>query len=264
MLDVAPAFLPLQPLRASLTTDLPSPLDLNDALSPPRSPLVDAGSCSLDALRASLALPLRIPRRASPRVEFIALASPTREKRVDESEDDLVVRQLKRADVEQVRKLQDACLPIAYPPSFYSVLLSSPSSICLISYSSSHPSTIIGCVAAHISYPPSCSLSSPRQTGPPPPTIYLLTLAVDPSARGRGLAAHLVRSACRALLPSTPFSGTHRHIKVSLHVEATNDTAQRLYRRMGLEERRRQRGFYSRLRGGGSGEAAEMEGFIEV
>lgn len=106
MLDVAPAFLPLQPLRESLITDLPSPLDLGDALSPPRSPLVDAGSCSLDALRASLALPLRLPRRPGPRVEFIALAAPSREKRVAEFEDDLVVRQLKRAEVEQVRKLQ--------------------------------------------------------------------------------------------------------------------------------------------------------------
>lgn len=161
--------------------------------------------------------------------------------------------------------LQDDCLPVSYPPSFYTVLLTSPTSICLLSYSSSSPSTLVGCVSAHLSYPPPCALSS-RTAEPPKPSIYLLSLVVAPAARGRGLAAHLVRSACRTLLPPPPACevAVRRSVKLSLHVEATNGAALRMYRRLGLEERRRQRGFYSRLRGGGTGEAVEMAGFIEV
>ncbi|GAA5843550.1 hypothetical protein JCM9279_000789 [Rhodotorula babjevae] len=270
MVDVAPAFLPLQPLAMDYNTALNSPLsplDLGEALSPFSDSVnstAATASCSLEALRASLALPLRLPRRATPSFELVALAAPENEAARDELNEDVVVRQLRRADVERVRKLQDECLPVSYPPSFYTVLLTSPTSICLLSYSSSSPSTLLGCVSAHLSYPPPCALSS--RAAPPAPAVYLLSLVVDPAARGRGLAAHLVRSACRALLPPAhPGEGTaRRSVKLSLHVEATNGVALRMYRRLGLEERRRQRGFYSRLRGGGTGEAVEMVGLIEV
>ncbi|BGP40572.1 Cysteine-rich protein 2-binding protein [Rhodotorula kratochvilovae] len=251
MLDLGGAFLPLQPLPVSSAyrpVDPLSPIDLGEPMYP-----FPADSCSLAALRSSLALPLRLPPRPPAKLEFVALASTARSA---EWQDELIVRQLKRADVERVRQLQDACLPISYPSSFYTVLLTSPTSICLIAFSPSSPTTILGAVAAHLTIPPSSSLSSrPTQ---PTPTIYLLTLAVAPSARGRGLGPHLLRSACRALLPLA------RTARVALHVEAENEAALRMYTRLGMREKRRQRGFYSRLRGGGKGEAVEMEGLVEL
>ncbi|GAA5935818.1 hypothetical protein JCM3775_007338 [Rhodotorula graminis] len=274
MVDVAPAFLPLQPLSMSYGTALASPLsplELGEALAPwsasaNSSTATAAASCSLEALRASLALPLHLPRRPRPSVELVTRPVPDEQAANGEVDAGIVVRQLRRADVERVRKLQDECLPVSYPPSFYTVLLTSPTSICLVSHSSSSPSSLLlGCVSAHLSYPPPCTLSS-RTADPPRPSVYLLSLVVDPAARGRGLAAHLVRSACRALLPPTPChdDAARRTVKLSLHVEATNAVALRMYRRLGLDERRRQRGFYSRLRGGGTGEAVEMVGIIEV
>ncbi|GAA6048623.1 hypothetical protein JCM3770_002062 [Rhodotorula araucariae] len=244
MLDFGGPFLPLQPLPTSSVLRPAEPL----------SPL-DLG-CSLAALRSSLALPLRIPPRPATKLELFALVSPRKGHRSPEWQDEVIVRQLRRADVEEVGRLQDACLPISYPPSFYTVLLTSPTSICLIAFSPSAPSTILGSVSAHLTFPPPSSLSSrPSQSTP---TVYLLTLAVAPAARSRGLAPHLVRSVCRALLPLA------RTARLSLHVETENACAQRLYKRLGLAERRRQRGFYSRMRGGGKGEAVEMEGLVDL
>ncbi|GAA5896775.1 hypothetical protein JCM8208_007084 [Rhodotorula glutinis] len=267
MVDVAPAFLPLQPLTMSYGTALASPLsplDLGQALSPFSDSVnsTAAASCSLEALRASLALPLRLAQRPGPSIEVVGLHNKAAQ---DELDAGIVVRQLRRADVERVRKLQDECLPVSYPSSFYTVLLTSSTSICLLAHSSSSPTSLLGCVSAHLSYPPPCTLSS-RTADPPRPSVYLLSLVVDPAARGRGLAEHLVRSACRALLPPAHLrdGSARRTVKLSLHVEATNGVALRMYRRLGLEERRRQRGFYSRLRGGGTGEAVEMVGLIEV
>ena len=112
MVDVAPAFLPLQPLAMSYSTALASPLsplDLGEALSPFPDSVnshASSASCSLEALRASLALPLRVPHRPRPSFKLVALAAHDSKAARDELDEDVVVRQLRRADVERVRKLQ--------------------------------------------------------------------------------------------------------------------------------------------------------------
>ncbi|BGP16686.1 Cysteine-rich protein 2-binding protein [Rhodosporidiobolus nylandii] len=169
-----------------------------------------------------------------------------------------VVRPMKRGDVDEVKRLQDDCLPTSCPPVFYTSLLTSPTSLCLLAYSPSSPSSILGCISASLA-----SYSS-LHSEPTPPSIYIFTLAVAPSARQQGLAYHLIRAVVKALLPKSLLSWLPQKARVKLHVEATNVAARRLYRKLGLEEKARARGFYRRLQGGGSGEAIEMEGVLTV
>ncbi|GAA5939498.1 hypothetical protein JCM10213_009109 [Rhodosporidiobolus nylandii] len=170
----------------------------------------------------------------------------------------LPLQPLGGGDVDEVKRLQNDCLPTSCPPVFYTSLLTSPTSLCLLAYSPSSPSSILGCVSASVTFHFSSS------TEPTSPFIYILTLAVAPSARQQGLASHLIRAVVKALLPKPLLPWLSQKARVKLHVEATNVAARRLYRKLGLEEKARARGFYRRLKGGGSGEAIEMEGVLTV
>ncbi|GAA5883814.1 hypothetical protein JCM8547_007988, partial [Rhodosporidiobolus lusitaniae] len=142
---------------------------------------------------------------------------------------ELVVRPMKRADVERVKRLQDDCLPIPFPLPFYTALLTNPSSLCLVAYSPSSPSTILGCVSASLSpSPPSFSSSTP-----PLPAVYILSLAITPSARNQGLASYLLHATSKALLPSPLFHGFKQRVTVKLHVDVGNEAAIQLYRKVG-------------------------------
>ncbi|GAA5999784.1 hypothetical protein JCM10207_005909 [Rhodosporidiobolus poonsookiae] len=259
MLAVEPAFLPLQPLPASLTA-MATPVALSQA---PPVPFDLPLSCSISALRYGFT-PFPVRPVARPRLSFVDLplspdaATPGGDSGSFASE--LVVRPVKRADVERVRRLQEDCLPVSYPPSFYSILLTNPSSLCLVAYSPSSPSTILGAVSASVDFTPDSFSASTAAL----PSVYVLSLAVSPSARNRGLASHLLRAVCKALLPCPPPSPVQQRVRVKLHVESSNTAALRLYKRMGLVEKGRRRGFYRRLRNGGSGEAVEMEGVLRV
>ncbi|GAA6039457.1 hypothetical protein JCM8097_009559 [Rhodosporidiobolus ruineniae] len=257
MLSPLPAFLPLQPLAGTLAAMRTTSTDF----AGPVSPLALPESCSVSSLRQGFQpFPLR-PSPAS-RLSFVTLGSDEAEERSPEPFlRELVVRPMKRADVERVKRLQDDCLPVSFPASFYTVLLTNPSSLCLVAYAPSDPSTILGTVAASISFSIACSLSSDAAALP---SVYILSLAVSPSARRQGLALHLLQAVGKALLPTPLFLGFKQRVNVKLHVEAGNAAALRLYKKIGLVEKSRRRGFYSRLQGGGNGEAVEMEGVLVV
>ncbi|GAA5999800.1 hypothetical protein JCM10207_005916 [Rhodosporidiobolus poonsookiae] len=259
MLAVEPAFLPLQPLPVSSRT-MATPTSFP---TPPTAHFDLPLGCSISALRYGFT-PFPVRPVARPRLSFVDLplapdaATPSGDSDTFASE--VVVRPMKRADVERVRLLQEDCLPVTYPPSFYSVLLTNPSSLCLVAYSPSSPSSLLGAVSASIDF----STDSLCHTTPSLPSIYVLSLAVAPTARNRGLASHLLRTVCKALLPSPPPLPVQQRVRVKLHVESSNLAALRLYKRMGLVEKGRRRGFYRRLRNGGNGEAVEMEGLLRV
>ncbi|GAA6039446.1 hypothetical protein JCM8097_009550 [Rhodosporidiobolus ruineniae] len=257
MLSPLPTFLPLQPVVGTSSTMSTSGTDF----AGPISPLSLPESCSVSSLRQGFQ---PFPLRSNPvqQLSFVTLGGEEPLERLPEPFlRELVVRPMKRADVERVKRLQDDCLPVSYPASFYTILLINPSSLCLVAYSPSDPATIVGTIAASISFPVACSLSSDAAALP---SVYILSLAVSPSARRQGLASHLLHAVSKALLPSPLFLGFKQRVQVKLHVEAGNAAALRLYKKIGLDEKGRRRGFYSRLQGGGNGEAIEMEGVLVV
>lgn len=95
-------FLPLQPIASTSTAMPVGPLSPLSPVSPLELP---EASCSLEALRSSLALALPPQPAYQRNLEFVTL--PTPDKAPAESiADELVVRPLRRADVDQVRQLQ--------------------------------------------------------------------------------------------------------------------------------------------------------------
>lgn len=104
MLDLRPAFLPLQPLS-------PAQMKLGMALASPGDPTspLSLDSDSISSIRDSLRpFPLLALQHQSRKLEFVSLAHAQEGK--DEPEEqlasELVVRPMKRADVERVRELQ--------------------------------------------------------------------------------------------------------------------------------------------------------------
>lgn len=128
---------------------------------------------------------------------------------------------------------------------------------------SATPPSILGCITARI-VPAAASFLAQDQLIP---SIYLLSLTVDPSARGTGLATQLLREALRSLLASTSLEsedgGAGLSCKVLLHVSKTNTRARRLYEKWGLEAGRERRGYYRGL-GGEEGTAVEYAGVVTV
>lgn len=157
---------------------------------------------------------------------------------------------------------QDASLPLSYPSIFYTHLLTSPNSMCLLAVSK--PTSITepglkGCISARLLPPPS------HDAGP---AIYLQSLAIDHSARRSGLATRLFNNLVEGLWDDYArtavregYAVEDRRIWVSLHVLEENLAARRLYERLGLEELQLVSGFYSRL---GGKSAIEMGGWIDV
>ncbi|GAA5910407.1 hypothetical protein JCM5296_000588 [Sporobolomyces johnsonii] len=257
MLDFEPRFLPLLPLDGTATS--------SSAFSRPRTPHRNPADlpvgCSISALRHSFQpfpvrrLPAKRSRTSSKPLELVVRPSPA----VGRSEKPQL-RPMKRADVAQVKRLQDGCLPVSYPASFYTHLLTNSASLCLLACSPSSPSILLGCVSGHLTS--SGDLSQSSSLTPALPAIYLSSLAVDSLARHQGLATQLICELVRLLLLDGSARSVSPRTVVSLHVESRNVAAIALYKKMGLSERRRIRGFY---RGsGGDGEAIEMQGVLAV
>lgn len=172
--------------------------------------------------------------------------------------------------------IQAECLPLAYPASFYTLLLTKPASLCVVASTPAAPSVPLGCASGHVLPYTQCPLSSTDDDDDDDdersarttelPMIYLTSLAVDPIARNQGLGRQLVNELVHGLLASPSASSLagrpRQRAVVQLHVEATNEAAIRLYKRLGLSETRRIRGYYKGLRG--SGDAIEMKGVLFV
>ncbi|GAA5915990.1 GNAT family N-acetyltransferase [Sporobolomyces salmoneus] len=251
MLLVEPAFLPLQPLPHATTPILPA--------FHPSLP----SSSSINSLRRSFTpFPLRCPTPRTPSVDSSALWLYEKPKPVSDG-GGVTVRAMKSSDVPGVKQLQVECLPLAYPQSFYTLLLTNPRSLCLLAFSPLSPSTLLGCISGHLLPYTHCPLSSFDIDEPADalaqielPIIYLTSLAVDLLARNQGLAFRLVQDLVAELCPAT------RTAVLQLHVEARNEAAIRLYRKLGLSETRRIRGYYKGVQGGG--DAIEMRGVVSV
>ncbi|GAA6023568.1 hypothetical protein JCM11491_005347 [Sporobolomyces phaffii] len=257
MLLVEPRFLPLQPLSDPAYS---ARLGLSQL----------PASCSITSLRQSFhPFPLRpatpsTPLRRSEELEVLRERKPPSERQ------DISMRAMRGNDVAAVRRLQSECLPLAYPSSFYTLLLTNPSSLCLLAVSPACPSSILGCISGHLLPYTHCSLaddgvaldSSTRTTELP--IIYLTSLAIDCLARNQGLGFRLVHRLVTELLSSSSAksTGAGRAAVLQLHVEAKNDAAIRLYERVGLKETRRIKGYYKGIRGGG--DAIEMRGIVRV
>ncbi|GAA5920512.1 hypothetical protein JCM1841_003455 [Sporobolomyces salmonicolor] len=258
MLDFEPRFLPLLPLDGTAT----SRSSYNRPRAPDRSPVDLPVGCSISALRQSFQpfpmrrLPTKRSRASSTTLELVVRPSQATG-RGEKSQ----LRPMRRADVAQVKRLQDACLPISYPASFYTHLLTNSASLCLLACSPSSPSALLGCISGHLTSAGDVSLSA--SVTPALPAIYVSSLAVDSLARHQGLATQLIRELLRRLLlDSSARPVFSPRAVVSLHVESRNVNALSLYKKIGLSERRRIRGFYRRS--GGDGEAIEMQGVLAV
>lgn len=210
-------------------------------------------SCSVAALRyAFRPFPVRPLSGGSSTPEPPA----KRARRLPRQSDD--IRSIRRADVDAVRNLQGACLPLDYPVSFYTTLMSSSTSACLASFDGHGMPT--GFVAVQLIAPPP-SLSSPRAE--PIPAVYVLALSVSSASRRQGLGARLLRQATAGLV-RTESTGGPRKVKLSLHVEVGNEDALAFYRKLGLDVVGTCPRFYRRLRnGGGASDACEVSGIVE-
>ncbi|GAA5979716.1 hypothetical protein JCM5350_003825 [Sporobolomyces pararoseus] len=255
MLLVEPAFLPLQPLSAPVC---------------PASPIVHStlpSSCSINSLRRSFTpFPLR---PATSRIPRERSRDETREWEVRPASTrvEMTVRAMKSSDVEFVKRLQTSCLPLAYPSTFYTLLLTNPSSLCLLAFSPRCPSILLGCISGHLLSYTQCSLSDDDSEGDGQelPIVYLTSLAVDRLARNQGVGFQLVQDLVSRLLESssqTPTTVSGKAAVLQLHVEAKNENAIKLYRKLGLSETRRIRGHYRGISGGG--DAIEMRGVVKV
>ncbi|ORY84147.1 hypothetical protein BCR35DRAFT_303226 [Leucosporidium creatinivorum] len=221
-------------------------------------------TCSISALRRGFQpIPFHSPiagRVPPSSVEEALTGRPAKRARREEKE--ITIRMLKRADVDAVSDLQDSNLPLSYPWSFYATLLTSSSSLCLIavpssSTSSATPPPVLGCISARLS---PASLDDLSTT----PTIHILSLVIAPSARRTGLARSLFKEVVRTLGGGAAAGKSQKEVQVILHVLASNTGAQAFYKKEGLEEVRRVRGHYRRLRDGENGEAVEMRGLVKL
>ncbi|GAA5969086.1 hypothetical protein JCM3765_003433 [Sporobolomyces pararoseus] len=177
----------------------------------------------------------------------------------------MTVRAMKSSDVDSVKRLQTSCLPLAYPSTFYTLLLTNPSSLCLLAFSPSSPSTLLGCISGHLLSYTQCSLSDESEDGGEElPIVYLTSLAVDQLSRKQGVGFRLVQDLVSRLLESPSLSSrvSGKAAVLQLHVEAKNESAIKLYRKLGLSETRRIRGYYKGVPGGG--DAIEMRGAVTM
>ncbi|GAA6025196.1 hypothetical protein JCM8202_002298 [Rhodotorula sphaerocarpa] len=257
MLALEPAYLPLQPVQ------MHTRLSAAAELQPPAGWTGHEASCSIAALRSSFRpFPVRTKSASPPPSDKVVPAKRPRTATPVRTE----VRMIRRDDVDPVMRLQNACLPIAYPLSFYTTLMASPTSICLAAFSAADSTTPVGFVAAQLVEPvPSLSTHSPG-SGAMHPSIYILALSVAPARRRQGVAADLVRGAVDRLvrIPASQ-APLQRFARLLLHVEAENKAAVAFYRRLGLETTGTKPNFYRGIRqGGGAADALCLQGIVHL
>jgi N-alpha-acetyltransferase 50 len=141
----------------------------------------------------------------------------------------------------QFRRITTLLLPIRYPTTFYTEILTSPSTALalIVTYAPPHtPPTVVGGIR--------CRFEEKEEESPATDSrktkrsLYILTLCVLAPYRGLGLATHLLERMCAGWGPEGD---------VYAHVWEANEEARRWYRRRGFwEEEGRVEGYYRRLR----------------
>ncbi|KAK4048262.1 Cysteine-rich protein 2-binding protein [Microbotryomycetes sp. JL221] len=235
-------------------------------------------TCSILALRYGLQpLPFLTPPRQSlvhaldePTTSWTRLLARIGSNIVDESHSIKIMDSLSLTEVKQ---LHDACLPLIYPSTFYSALLSNPHFICLVVTDVHERNKVVGAVTACID---PASFDTLGMATPAVPTIHLLSIVVDQDCRRLGLARKLIKTVNQRLLiefdskrhmtplPAAPPLHERRRVNVVLHVASDNEQAMSLYQTLGFVNVRRVNGYYRKRRDGGSHQAIEMRGTLEV
>lgn len=198
-----------------------------------------------------------------------------------ERENSRTIRKLRKDDIEAVQLLHSQLLPITYPTSFYSSLLSDPSIECLIVHTPLRSPTSSPKMDV---YSPTSILSDSTEllgvisaklhsSGTSTPRVYILSLAVQKGFQSQGIASTLFNNILKEL---TNFEATKfefddvdemdldgeqekfgKRVWVSLHVEASNASARAFYKNLGLKEKKLIRGHYNHCNDG-----IEVEGLI--
>lgn len=279
MLVLEPAYLPLQPLKGPTQAATAWRYDSQNAGH-------QAAASSISALRSTFR---PFPVKACPEVVVRIVERPAKRPRMAVAQD-RQLRPIRRCDVDAVRSLQvrtqslpfhllpeqtsltkelpsqNASLPIDYPLRFYTALMCSPTSACIAVYPEPSATVPTGFIAAQLitpALPPDRKPSAadlPQDTATGIQTVYILSLAVAPTARRQGIANDLLRAACAKLCGSS----RRGPVKISLHVAADNTAALSFYRKAGLEATATLPNFYRRTRDGLVRDGISMQGVIEL
>ncbi|KAL0956186.1 hypothetical protein HGRIS_002345 [Hohenbuehelia grisea] len=200
-------------------------------------------------------------------------------------EDNIALKSLTSADVQPVRALHSALLPVRYPTSFFIHLLVHSSSICLVARASTSnaPIAFISAAIQHNASPSAGLAPNAAHDESTGVHVQILTLGVLPKYRNRGLAQRLVRTAVSRLIDSSVPAGITQvpapppartgapsttrgkpdGALVSAHVSTSNARAIEFYKRIGLAPSLEIRDLYRGV-SSGSRDAHLVVGYISL
>jgi Acetyltransferases len=135
-------------------------------------------------------------------------------------------------NVEQLRIINSTSLPISYPDGFYKdVVIAKDESLNKFAY---HNGFVIGAICCRI-----------QKDGDASSKIYIMTLGVLPSYRGRNVGTKLVQSVIdHATSEECQKIGIS---EIMLHVQISNNDAIKFYERLGFEKGELVENYYKRI-----------------
>lgn len=136
-------------------------------------------------------------------------------------------------NVEQLRIINRTSLPISYPDGFYKdVVKAKDESLNKFAY---HNGFVIGAICCRIQKDGDAS------------KIYIMTLGVLPSYRGRRVGTKLVQSVIDYATGSSEESVKMGIDEIMLHVQISNQDAIQFYERLGFEKGEIVENYYKRI-----------------
>ncbi len=135
-----------------------------------------------------------------------------------------------RDNVEQLKLINTTCFPINYADGFYKDMVKAKNeSLSKFAY---HNGFVIGAICSRI------------QDG----CIYIMTLGVLPSYRGRMVGTKLVQSVLEFAASEESEKIVNGGVKeVKLHVQISNDDAIKFYEKLGFEQGEIVENYYKRI-----------------
>lgn len=147
-------------------------------------------------------------------------------------------------NVEQLKLINTTCFPISYAPGFYKdVVAANNSDLNKFAY---HNGIIIGaiCCRAQDAKPSNCSSETVEHVGK---VLYIMTLAVLPAYRGRGVGEKLLKSVLEHVDASN-LKGMECIEEIMLHVQTSNNDGIKFYiEKMGFEKGELVENYYNRI-----------------